>query len=714
MEHYGPVMLAGRYEVLKKIGAGGMANVYKARDTKLDRYVAIKILREEYKSEAEFLERFRTEARAVALLSHPNIVGVYDVGTENGLPFLVMELIDGITLKQYIEQKGVLTDKEIVHFTLQILRAMEHAHAKKIIHRDIKPQNILLLRDGTIKVTDFGIARFTLANTKTVTDTAIGSVHYISPEQAKGSVVDQRTDIYSLGVMMYEMLTGRLPFEGDNPVAVAIMHLRGEFSEPHEIKPDVTPGLEQIALKAMCREPSLRYQTAGEMLMDLERFKRNPSITFSHQTSYDDNQGTMHFQVPRNEVRRAYEDHATQRPQPVRQERDRYEEEEYQPRQQRPAQRTPHYSQQRPQQRSQQRPSQRPQQRPPQRRYEEEEEQGTDRMLPVKIAGIIIGIALIIAMGVFAIPKLMNATPSGNTSTSQETTEPSNSTSVQQIKIPSFTGQKYDAVSSNTTQYQNYQFQIVEQREDNSDAGTILEQDPVSGTMVDEPAEGEKIVIKLVVSSGKGTTKVPDLTNKNEADVTSALATAGLTLNKKEEYSDTVLAGLFVRCSPGIGTEVTKGSAVTVYFSLGPEEKEEQIEVPKLTDIMQSRAEGTIVGAGLSIGKVTTEESDHEKGYVLSQDPAAGTMVEPGTSVNLVVSRGPAEKPEVTVPYTINLPSEPETFELTVTCGKGDQFSGTVSASERTKVVQLTGSGTMDVDIYINGELYKSEKFTFN
>lgn len=286
MDKYVGKKLDGRYDIRELIGIGGMANVYRCYDTIDDREVAIKILKDEYLNNLEFIRRFKNESKAIAVLSHPNIVKVFDVSFGDMIQYIVMEYIDGITLKEYIQQQGVLTWKETVHLISQVLQALSHAHSKGVVHRDIKPQNMMLLSDGTIKVTDFGIARFS-NNTRTMTEQAIGSVHYIAPEQAKGDITDGRTDIYSLGVMMYEMLTGKLPYDGDNAVSVALMHLQLTPASPCELNSDIPEGLEEITLKAMQKQPSDRYQSAQDMLSDIERFRLNPSVRFEYKYFFD-------------------------------------------------------------------------------------------------------------------------------------------------------------------------------------------------------------------------------------------------------------------------------------------------------------------------------------------------------------------------------------------------------------------------------------------
>ena len=283
MERYIGKMLDNRYEILEVIGQGGMAVVFKAKCHRLNRLVAIKVLKPELADDAEFRRRFHDESQAVAMLSHPNIVSVYDVSKGGGLEYIVMELIDGITLKQYMERRGQLNWREALHFITQVMRALSHAHSRGIIHRDIKPQNIMILRDGSVKVADFGIACLTAKNSQTMAGKeAMGSVHYISPEQAKGERIDQRSDIYSAGVVLYEMLTSRLPFEGDTPVSIAIQHFSAVPLNPREINPEIPPALEKICLKAMAPQISNRYATADEMVRDLEEFRKNPEIDFEY------------------------------------------------------------------------------------------------------------------------------------------------------------------------------------------------------------------------------------------------------------------------------------------------------------------------------------------------------------------------------------------------------------------------------------------------
>ncbi len=301
MEKYIGRKLEGRYEIIELIGFGGMAIVFKAYDLVKQKYVAVKILKDEFLQNEDFKRRFRNESKAIAVLAHPNVVKVYDVNFELSIQYIVMEYIDGITLKEYIEQQKLIKWKEAVHFSSQILRALQHAHDNGIVHRDVKPQNIMLLQDGTIKVMDFGIARFARENGKTISDKAIGSVHYISPEQARGDATDEKTDIYAVGVILYEMLTGKVPFDGETPVSIAIKQMQNEPERPTTINKNIPTGLEEIILRAMQKDSGLRYQSASEMLRDIDEFKTNPNIVFEYKyyekdgtTKYIDQNG-VHF-----------------------------------------------------------------------------------------------------------------------------------------------------------------------------------------------------------------------------------------------------------------------------------------------------------------------------------------------------------------------------------------------------------------------------------
>lgn len=419
--------LDGRYEIHELVGVGGMAYVYRAYDRVEDRWVAIKILKEEFSNNSDFLRRFRNESRAIAMLDHPNTVKVYDVSFGDQIQYIVMEYIDGITLKQYIEQEGTIRWNEALHFTAQILAALELAHSKGIIHRDIKPQNIMLLQNGTIKVADFGIARFLQSETTTMTDKAIGSVHYIAPEQARGDYITDKADIYSVGVMLYEMLTGRLPFVADNAVSVALMQLQAKPVMPRELNPAIPRGLEQITMRAMEKNPVDRFQSAGEMLDDLEQFRRNPNMVFR----YDFAVGVSAYDTSRqmdaydsNRFKPTYDDN-----------------------------------------------------------YEYEEELVRSRK-SAKGAMVIKGIiaALVIVFLAVGAVWLMN---------NWETLLQGDTEEVQQIEMPNFEGKLYQDIITNPEYTENFMFKTIEGNDPDKQSGEVLKQSPKANIMVKKGREVE-------------------------------------------------------------------------------------------------------------------------------------------------------------------------------------------------------------------------------
>lgn len=420
MDDYTGKRLDGRYEIQEVIGVGGMAVVYKAYDNIDDRIVAVKILKDEFLANEEFRRRFKNESKAISLLSHPNIVKIYNVNYGDKLQYIVMEYVEGITLKEYIEQQGHLGIKETIHFTMQILRALQHAHDKGIIHRDIKPQNMMLLSNGNIKVTDFGIARFSYS-TATMTDSAIGSVHYISPEQARGNSIDERTDIYSVGVVMYEMLTGRLPFVSENSVSVALMQLQTEPKRISEINPNIPAGLEQIVNRAMAKDTKSRYQTASEMLLDIEEFKRNPNVKFE-----------QNYFVDREPTKFASK-----------------------------AVREPSVPQRAPQQPSQ----------PPIVLPGDEDDDEPKSKVGVIVAGIVIGLIVLagVAAGIMAVFKL----------------NPFSLFAKEYTTVPSFVGQNYtDDIENNSDYRHEFKFTVVKEANSLFENGIVSAQDPAEGTKI--------------------------------------------------------------------------------------------------------------------------------------------------------------------------------------------------------------------------------------
>ncbi len=507
MDKYTGKRLDGRYEIQELIGVGGMAVVYKAYDTIDDRTVAIKILKDEFLGNQEFIRRFKNESKAIAVLDHPNIVKVYDVSFGDRLQYIVMEYIDGISLKEYLNQQKEIRWKEALHFTMQILKALQHAHEKGIIHRDIKPQNIMLLQDGTIKVTDFGIARFSHSETRTMTDKAIGSVHYIAPEQARGDLTDDKADIYSVGVMLYEMITGQLPFEADNAVSVAIMQLQADPKPPRDINPTIPIGLEEITLKAMQKTPSQRYQSAGEMMRDIEAFRQNPLMTFNYH--YD------HEEIASKYVDATTADSTTG---PIHYDDDfEYIDDEIS---------------------SQSKNG--------------KGKDGNKNKIPIIVVSCLAA-AIAIALGVGAY-FLFGSMGGGNTSSQ---------VSGDEVDLPNFVGQKLADIQNNE-EYKNFNFTIETRESNDAEEGVVISQNPSGSKKVKANAQ-----ITLTVSSGKSQIKITDVSNMTEDTAKSTLERLGFQVEVKRETSENISSGYAIRTDPQAGSSAEHGSSIVLYVSSG-------------------------------------------------------------------------------------------------------------------------------------------------
>lgn len=501
-------MFDNRYEILEKIGSGGMANVYKAKCHKLNRLVAIKILKEELAMDEEFRKRFRTESQAVAMLSHANIMGVYDVGHADGVDYIVMELLDGITLKQYINRKGALNWKEALHFTIQICKALEHAHSRGIIHRDIKPHNIMILRDGSIKVADFGIARLTTTQS-TLTQEALGSVHYISPEQAKGSHIDARSDIYSVGVVLYEMLTNRLPYEGDSPVAVAIQHINSMPLSPREINPDIPEALEAITMKAMAADKEKRYPSATAMLKDLEDFRKNPNMTLNYSTSSPavDPENEPTLIIDTNAVKKVTAD-----------------------KERREAQRSAKYEQ-----------------------TKENRRRNSSARRVAVLAGIFAVIVFLLGIFYFLynyfIKDLLTAT--------------------EDFEVPSIVGLDIEYVQ-NSSRYEDFNIEVGGYDYDSDQAdGTILTQDPQSGRSV---KAGQTITVTIAGGDvSQAIPQVVNMENKKAVKALNDLGFYNVETEFKA--SEDVTSGYVIDVYPGVGETVSVNSTIYLTVSKGPDDE---------------------------------------------------------------------------------------------------------------------------------------------
>jgi len=664
MDQYIGKSLDNRYEILEAIGVGGMAMVYKAYCHRLHRFVAVKILRKDLASDAEFRRRFHDEAQAVAMLSHPNIVSVYDVSRGEDLEYIVMELIDGITLKQYMKKKGgLLSWREALHYMTQIMRALSHAHSRGIIHRDIKPQNIMVLRDGSVRVADFGIARVMSAAQNTLTQEALGSVHYISPEQAKGSHIDERSDIYSAGVVLYEMLTGRLPFEGDSPVSVAIQHISSIPLSPRELNSEIPEGLEAITLKAMASNVERRYKNAEEMIRDLEEFRKNPSINFGYE-----HPGLLQSDEPTQILDTAsITGSLGKKKLPARvaeTDREDYEYEGYD------EYRTT----------SQRRVAQ----RQPQKKK--------SALIPIVsvIAIFLLGVGIFLWMFVF--------------SDLFKTTRP--------IEVPNLIGRTLEEVLDDKTITDQFEVeQSKTQASDEYEKGKIIEQSPEAKAEV----KGEKPKILVTVSSGKPSITMIDVTNKSYAEARVALEGMGLVLKEPEyAYDDKVVMHYVISSLPPVGTAMAPGDSVQLIVSRGPEKK--MVTMPSLYTLTRSEAEEMLRTYNL-ICNVTEIQDKAKAGEVISQSVAPGTEIEAGSTITIQVSKGPANDPKPdmkTKNITISLPRDKESVMVQVAVGGAEQYNKNVSTAEGYVSISLTGSGKQEVVIYIDGASYDHYDLDFD
>jgi len=692
MDQYIGKLLDNRYEILERIGTGGMAVVYKARCHRLNRLVAVKILRPELAQDTEFRRRFHEESQAVAMLSHPNIMAVYDVSHAEDLDYIVMELLDGITLKQYMQKKGLpLNWREALHFITQIMKALSHAHSRGIIHRDIKPQNIMVLRDGSVKVADFGIARVTSAARSTLTQEALGSVHYISPEQARGSRIDSRADIYSAGVVLYEMTAGRLPFEGDNPVSVAIQHINSIPLAPRDINPDIPEALEAINLKAMAPDAEKRYVSADAMLADLEEFRKNPSINFEYTQEelaqsetadeptivrpLDDSAGLRRRRDAesdnKNSRRRNLEDDRKSR-----RRRDIEDEEDDE-------------------------------------MYDDRREGGGILPIVLAICAILIffaGIAYFLWNAVFG-GILADHTP--------------------EVTIPNFLGMTIEEIDQRIEQgYIDDVFVIVQGRTVSSDlpAGQIVRQSPSPNDL----KKGDEILITVDVSAGPQELFMPNVVNEEWRQALAILKDElGLQYSYDYENSETVTRNYVIRSEPVAGTPLESGQKVKIIISLGPEKK----MVPGIPNFVGKNIEEVqllVEELNLTLVEVI-EKSDalNAKGTVIFQSLPEGSVVEEGTGITFHISSGPTDDENPTgTPDDPNLPMIPgedqpvlantktvsiplwsytEPVRIRILVGETVQFDSQVDPTAMDIYTKsITGTGQQQVVVYVNDAVISS------
>ena len=663
MDKYIGTMLDNRYELLEIIGVGGTAVVYKAKCHRLNRYVAVKILKEEFASDQEFRRQFHEEAQAVAMLSHPNIVNIYDVSRSGNVDYIVMELIDGITLKEYLSRRGRLSPKEVTVFATQIARALEHAHDHNIIHRDIKPQNIMLLRDGTVKVADFGIAHFAARENTYSKGEAIGSVHYVSPEQARGSYVDNRTDLYSLGVVMYEMITGRLPFEGDTPVSIALQHINSIALPPSVFAEDVPEQLEEITMRAMNPSLTKRYSSAAQILSDLEAFRNDQQFKLN---------------IPREEGALPAEEEsdldATRKINNTGEVAAILEAEnrsvELRRQEELEAQKTA-----------------------------EEEEPVSDRkkrrssLSGAMLFSIIAVLVFCIGAGYF-IKSVIN--PYGN---KDSTT----------LATPYLIGMYYSQVLSDPA-YAD--FNIVEGEyvyNESVDAGKIIEQSPEGNRKIEKGG-----TITVTISRGAKVFQLPDYVRQEARQVKIELERLGITcVEATPEFNDEVENGYVLRTDPVAGTELTAGDTVTLTVSKGPEVV--LVDMPDLMGCSESEALTRLEAAGLNWEPATYEEYDGAPGQVIYQSVEAHTQVEKGTTIAFTISIEPAKPAEVTINLPISLiESDGGAVEVWVMVDGMTVYNQSHDPEEGSVTVDLTATqGDHLVEVYQNRVPYSSEVVTF-
>ncbi len=597
------MMIGDRYEILEKIGTGGMSDVYKAKCHKLNRFVAVKVLKQEFSENGNFVSKFRTEAQAAAGLAHPNIVNVYDVGEENGIHYIVMELVEGITLKQYIEKKARLSYKEAVSIGIQVSMGIEAAHNNHIIHRDIKPQNIMISKDGKVKVTDFGIAKAATSNT--ITSNVMGSVHYTSPEQARGGYSDEKSDIYSLGVTMFEMLTGRVPFNGETTVAIAIKHIQEDLPSPKEYVPEIPTSVENIVLKCCQKSPDRRYQSMGELVADLKQSLMNPDENFVVFADPDMDGGTRAISagdMAQIKSRTAYSGEGISREDSLRLRSDTepmYEGTDVVP---------------------------------DKDEYDYDPKMEKITTILTVVAGIIILIILIIlATKLFG----SNGSNPGGSSSGPIISEES-SDDVRTISMPNVSGMTLED-ARNTLNSQGILTEVEYQESDAIDEGVVIN----ASVATNDPVEVGSMVT-LIVSAGSQGVEIENVTGYTYEEASNKLVSQGFLVNKAEAYSDTVEAGLVIAQSPAGSTKAPKGSVITLTVSLGKEQT--KIQVPKFVGLTEEDATFAAIEADLEIGSIAeVYSSEYPAGYVCYQSYSEGTYVDPGTAIDIKVSLGAGE-----------------------------------------------------------------------
>lgn len=599
------MIVADRYEIVSKIGTGGMSDVYKAKDHTLGRFVAIKVLKPEFSEDVNFVTKFRTEAQSAAGLEHPNIVNIYDVGSENGMHYIVMEYVEGITLKTYIEKKGQLSFKEAVSIAIQVGRGIEAAHHKNIIHRDIKPQNIIISTEGKVKVTDFGIARAATSNT--ISADVMGSVHYASPEQARNGFVDGKSDIYSLGIVMYEMVTGRVPFDGDTTVAVAIQHLQEEIVAPSAYAPNLPISMEKIILKCTQKNPDRRYESMTALLADLRKALISPDEDFVVIAPVSQEKTRVINEDEINKIKKETtniylgEDEIGSYPKKRKEEYEEEDDEDYDD------------------------------------AYDEEEDEINPKMdKAITIMGIVAGV-IIVGLIIFILVSFFGDFKFGKPKNNSNT-EISQDADTNSIKVPNLKGYTLEKAQSALNALGLGIQNAGTTSSDTYPKGQIVSQTPDAGSTVEAHT-----TIEVIVSSGQGEAAISSVVGMDETTAYNTLSNAGFVPVKEYAYDNTVEQGIVISQSPDGGALGKEGDSVKIVISRGPESAAGTtgISVPKITGQTEEAARAALTAAGLTAGNVTSAYSDTvPEGQIISQSPAEGSAAEEGAAVDFIISSG--------------------------------------------------------------------------
>ena len=606
------VIVGDRYEIVSKVGSGGMADVYKAKDHKLNRFVAMKVMKPEFSSDTNFISKFQREAQAAAGLAHPNVVNVFDVGEDQGVNYIVMELVEGITLKEYISKKGKLTVKEATSIAIQVAMGLEAAHNRNIVHRDIKPQNIIISTDGKVKVTDFGIAR--AASSNTISTNAMGSVHYSSPEQVRGGYSDYKSDIYSLGITMYEMVTGMVPFDGDTTVAIAIKHLQEEMIPPSEITPDLPHSLEEIIMKCTQKSPDRRYSTLAELINDLKHSLIDPNGNFVNLTPLSNHAQTVVISPSEMEqIKRGAVSSAPQTETFQEDSYDSYGNTDYDD--------SDDYDSE--------------------DDYDEEDDKGGKGISSklekaMTIGGLVVG-AIIICILVYTIAsatgllKFGSGTSNKNkadTETTSNTDESDETTG--QIEVPDLTKKTPEEAQKALNELQLGYKNGGEEASDTVEEGLICRQDVEAGSKV-----SEHTLITCYISSGTQEIEMPDVTDKTQTEAEAMLKELGLKTTVQKANSSTITIGNVVSTDPVAGTQVKAGDTVILTISIG--EGDTAVRVPDVIGWSEADAKASLSQAGLLVTVQTGESQRVNVGEVYDMSISSGTRVDTGTAITIYV-----------------------------------------------------------------------------